>query len=115
MPLVTKVGVDLRDIVLDGDPAPLLLMGTAPQFSTSVHCGQTAGWTKMPLGMQVGLSPSDFVFDGDPATPEKRAHPHPIFGSCLLWPNGSMDEDATRYRSRPQPRPHCNRRGPSCP
>jgi len=22
MPLVTKVGVDLRDIVLDGDPAP---------------------------------------------------------------------------------------------
>jgi len=22
-----------------------------PQFSANVHCGQTAGWTKMPLGM----------------------------------------------------------------
>ena len=42
----------------------------------NVHCGQTAGWTKMSLGMEVGLSPSDFVFDGDHASPEKKAHPH---------------------------------------
>ena len=48
----------------------------------------------MPLGMEVGLSPGDFVFDGDPA-PEKKAQPQPIFGSCLLWPNGWMDQDAT--------------------
>ena len=73
-----------------GTQLPLLLMGRAPQFSTSVHCGQTAGWTKMPLGMQVGLSPSDFVFDGDPATPERRAHPHPILahvycGQTARW------------------------------
>ena len=69
------------------------------------------GWTKMPLGMEVGLGPGDYVFDGDPATPEKKvlaaevnvgpgdvvldgvtaplkgAQP-PVFGSCLLWPNG---------------------------
>ena len=46
--------------------------------------------------------------------PEKRAHPpHPIFGPCLLWPNGWMDEDAAWYgnRPRPRPRPHCIRRG----
>jgi len=56
----------------------------------------------------------DIVFDVDPATPRKRAHPpHPIFGSCLLWPNGLMDEDAALYGSRPRPRPHCTRRGPS--
>jgi len=51
--------------------------------------------------MQVGLGSGDFVFDGDPATRRKKAHPHPIFGQCLLWPNGRMDEDATvkDYRS----------------
>jgi len=46
--------------------------------------------------------------------PEQRAHPpSPSFGPCLLWPNGWMDEDATWYGSRPRPRPHCIRRGPS--
>ena len=39
----------------------------------------------------------------------------PVFGPCLLWLNGWMDEDATWYGSRPQPRPHCVRRGPSSP
>jgi len=43
----------------------------------------------MPLGMEVGLGPGDFVFDGDPAPTEKMAQlPDPIFGPCLLWPNG---------------------------
>ena len=44
----------------------------------------------MPLGMQVGLGPSDFVLDADPPPlPKKGAEP-PIFGQCLLWPNGWM-------------------------
>jgi len=48
------------------------------------------------------------VCDRDPTTRRIRAHPpHPIFGPCLLWPNGWMDEDATWYGSRPRPRPHC--------
>jgi len=42
--------------------------------------------------------------------PLKWAQP-PVFDSCLLWPNGWMDEDATWYGSRPRPRPHCIRRG----
>ena len=87
----------------------------SPQFSAYVCYGQTAGWTKMPLGMGVGLGPGDFVFDGDPANPEKMAHPHPIFGPCLLWPNGWMDEDATWYGSRSRPMPCCIRRGPNSP
>jgi len=46
--------------------------------------------------------------------PEKgHTHPHPIFGLCLFWPNGWMDEDAALYGSRPRPRPHCTRRGRS--
>ena len=31
---------------------------------------------------------------------------------CIV-PNGWMDQDATWYGGRPQPRPHCVRRGPS--
>ena len=59
----------------------------------------------MPIGMEVGLGPGDFVFDGDPATLEKgHTHPNPIFGPCLLWPNGCMDEDASWYGSRPRTR-----------
>ena len=72
MPLGMEVGLSLRDIVLDGDPAPPPLKGHSPQFSVNVRRGQTAGWTQMPLGKEVGLSPGDFVW----------AHsPHPNF-----WP-----------------------------
>jgi len=42
----------------------------------------------------------------------KGAQP-PVFGSCLLWPNGWMDEDAIWYGCRPRPRPHCIRWDPS--
>jgi len=49
----------------------------------------------MPLGIEVGIDLGDFVFDGNPAPPEKRAHPHPILGPCLLWPNGWIDQGAT--------------------
>ena len=33
----------------------------------------------------------------------------------VLCPNGWMDQDATWYRGRPRPRPHCVRWGPSSP
>ena len=49
----------------------------------------------------------DVVLDGV-AVPPKRGTA-PVFGSCLLWPNGWMGEDATWYGSRPRPRPHCVR------
>ena len=74
MPLGTEVGLGLRDIVLDGDPASPSLKGHTPQFSANVRCVNTAGWTKMPFGMEVGLGPADCVRWG-PATPRKKAHP----------------------------------------
>jgi len=46
--------------------------------------------------------------------PNKGAKP-PIFGSCLLCPSGCMDQDATSYEGRPQPRPRCVTWGPSSP
>jgi len=45
----------------------------------------------------------------------KGAQPPPIFGPCLLWPNGCMDQDATWYGGRPWPKPHCATWGPSTP
>jgi len=63
------MGIGLRDIVLDGDPASPPLKGYSPQFSANVRCGQAAGWTKMPLGMEVGL--------WGPSYPQKKGTPTP--------------------------------------
>jgi len=48
--------------------------------------------------------------------PSPKGHsPHPIFGPYLLRPNGCMDQDATWYEGRPQPREFCVRWGPNPP
>jgi len=71
----------------------------------------------MKLGMEVGLGPSYIMLDEDPAPPPRRSmhSPLPIFGLCLLWPNGWLDQDVTWYGGGPRPRPHCVRWGPSSP
>jgi len=69
--------------------------GTATQFSAHVCCGQTAGWIKMPLGKEVSVSSGHIVVDGDPAPLLQKGIDPTIFGPCLLWPNGWMDQDAT--------------------
>ena len=60
----------------------------------------------MLFGTEVGLGPGDIVIDGDLAPPRRRGIA-PIFGPCLLWPNGWMDQDATWS--------HCVRWEPSPP
>jgi len=95
MKLGAEVGLGPGHIVLHGDPAPP--KGHSPQFLAHAHCGQTDGWIKIPLGMEVGLGAVDFVLDRDPTPPpppKNRAQP-PIFGPCLFWPNGWLDQDAT--------------------
>jgi len=57
--------------------------------------------------MQVGLGPGNFVLDRDPAPPSQKRGTAPIFSPCLLWSNSWMDQDATWYGGRPQPRWHC--------
>ena len=64
---------------------------------------------KLVLGMEVGFSPGDFVLD------KGAEFPSPIFGPFLFWPNGWMDQDATWYGCRPQPRGLCVRWRPSPP
>jgi len=47
----------------------------------------------MPFGRVIGHGPGNIVLGGDPAP--KGAQPSPIFGQCLLLPNGWMDQGAT--------------------
>ena len=58
----------------------------------------------MPLGTEVGLGPGDIVLGGTQLPPQKGAQQPPLFGK-LLWPNGSLDQDATWYERRPSPGP----------
>jgi len=105
------------DIVLDRDPVHPK-RSTAPNFRPmSVVAKHAAGWIKMPHRMEVGLGPGNFVLDGDPPfPPQKGAVPPPtIFGPCLLWPNGRIDQDGTWHGGGPRSRPHCARWGPSSP
>jgi len=70
-----------------------------------------AGWIKMPLGREVGLCQTDIVLDGNPAPPPQKWAEVPIFGPCLLWPNGWRDQDGTWHGSGPRSRPNCPRCG----
>ena len=49
----------------------------------------------MRLDTEVNIGAGDVVLDGVAAS-QRGAHP-PVFGSCLLWPNGWMVEDTTGY------------------
>ena len=69
----------------------------------------------MALGMEVGLGPGHIVLDEPQLLSPKKGEKPPIFGPFLLWPNGSMHQDATFYGGRPQPRRLCVRWGPSPP
>jgi len=115
MPLGMEIGLSPGDFVVRWGPSPYPKRGGAPpnfrptcvvakqlhgsrchllRSYTSAYATLCSMWTQLP--------------------PEKgHNHPHPIFGPCLLWPNGWMDEDASWYGSRPRPRPHCSRRSPS--
>jgi len=116
MPPGRKVGRDPSDIVFRWEPSsPSPKRGQSPQFSADVYCSQTAGWIKMPLDMDVGIGPGHIVLDGDPAPPPSKRGPNlpPIFGPCLMWPNGWMDQNATWYDGRPRPGQHYVTCGPS--
>jgi len=66
----------------------------------------------MEFGTQLGLGPGHIVLDGDTALPPQRGTAPTQFSAHLLRPNGCMDQDATWYGARPQPRRLCVRWGP---
>ena len=60
---------------------------------TLAYWVKTAGWIKMKLDMEVGLGPGHIVLEMGPSSPLSKGAQLPIFGKCLLWPNGYMDQD----------------------
>jgi len=96
MALGMEVGLGPGHIVLDGDPALPPLNWHSPQFLVHVRRGQMAGWTKMPTWYGGRPWPRRLCEMGTQLPAEKKCPaPHPIFGPCLLWPNGWMDEDTS--------------------
>jgi len=85
-----------------------------PQFLAHVCCGQTAGRTRyggrprprrrcVRWGQLPPKRNTAPVLDGEPAPLHKNGAEPPIFGPCLLWPNGWMNQDDTWYEGRPRP------------
>ena len=89
------------------------------------------GWWRWALVSPDGVAPSQMVSvsatvnlplhhkvqkfssgTDSPGCSWKKGHKMVVWCG-LLWPNGWMNEDATWYRSRPRPRPHCVRWRPS--
>ena len=102
MKLGMELGIDPGYIVLDGYPA------LRPNFRPmSIVARQLNELRCHLIATEVGLGPGDIVLDGDPAPPPQKGAKPPILGPCLLWPNGWMDQDATCYGGRPQPRRLC--------
>jgi len=66
-------------------------------YVTLVYYSQMVGWIKIKLRTEVGHSRGHIGLDGDPAHPHPKGEhsPPPIFGACLLWRNGWMDQEAT--------------------
>ena len=88
MPLGTKVGLGLSDIVFDVDPAaPEKGRNHPTQVLAHVYCGQMAGWMKTPLGTEVDLGPGHIVLDWVPALAKVAQQP-PLFGPCLYCGHG---------------------------
>jgi len=79
MPLGKEVGLGLRDIVFDVDPAtPRKGTPIPTKFLAHVYCDQMAAWMKTPLGTEVDLGPGHIVLDGVPAR-AKGAQQPPLF------------------------------------
>jgi len=98
-----------------GPSSPPQKGGTAPNFRPMSIVPKRLV-DQDALGMEVGLGPGHIVLDGNLLPfPKKGTQPPTIFGPCMLWPNGWMDQNATWYKDRPRPRPHCVTWGPSSP
>ena len=102
MKLGTHIGLGPGYIVLNGDPAPLPQRGTAPSNFRPISF--VAKWMDELRCYLVGGKPRPKRHCVRyPAPLHKKGAEPPMFGPCLLWPNGWMDQDATWYGVRLRP------------
>jgi len=89
----TEVGLGLRDIVFDVDPAtpekgipPHPIVG--PCLWPNGRMDEDAAWREVVLG------PGHIVLDGVPALVKGAQQPPPLFGPCLFWPRSPISATA---------------------
>jgi len=115
VPLGMDVGLSPGHIVLMRTQLPLTKWYTTPtpRFRpVSVVAKRLDGSRCYLIGRWTSAQ-ATLCYMGTQLSP-KGAQP-PIFRSCLLWPNGWMDEDTIWYAGRPWPRRHCVKWGFSSP
>jgi len=96
IPLGTKVGLSLGDIVLDGDPAPPPRKGHTPHPIFSPRVLWRNGWEDEDATWYGSTSrPRPHCVRQGPSSPNERgtAAP-PLFGPCLLWPRSTISAAA---------------------
>jgi len=113
MPLGTKVCVSPGDSVLDGDPGALPTKVWSPSLIFGPFLLWPNGWMHQdatwygrkpePMGLCVRWGPRPSSQKGGRA----RGQSHSIFGPCLLWPKGWMDQGGTWDGDMPWSSPHC--------
>jgi len=91
VPLGMEVGLGPHDLVLDGDPAPLLKSWRTPTifgpfllWPNSCMYRDTTWYGGRP-------QPKRHSVTCGPSSPPLKGMCPPIFGQCPLWPNGWMD------------------------
>jgi len=102
MKLGTRVGLGSRHTVLDGDPAPSPQRGRAPNFWPISVVAKWLDGSRCHLVWREASTQATLCYMGTQLHPQ-GAEP-PVFGRCLLWPNGWMDQDVTWYEGRSRPR-----------
>jgi len=104
-------------IVLDGDPAPPPQRAQpTPNFRPISVVAKWLDGLRCHLVWRWASARTHCARRGPSSrSPKKGADTPPIFGPCLSWPNGCMDQDANWYGGKPRPRRHCVRWVPSSP
>jgi len=117
MPLGMEVGFDPGGTVLDGDPSPppQKVVAPLPNFRPISIVAKAPNFRPTSRGRPRPRPHCARWGTSSPSPKEGHNSPPPIFGPCLLLPNGWVDQDATLYEGRSRPRPHCVTWRPSSP
>ena len=97
MKLGMHVGLGPGHFALDGDPAPPPQRGTGHNFRPISVVVKWLDGLRCHLVWRQASAQATLCQIGNQLPSPKGADP-PIFGLCLLWPNGWIDQDDTEHR-----------------
>jgi len=92
-----------------GTQLPLPQRGTAPHIRPMSVVAKWLDGLRCHLVWRLASAQATLCQIGDPAPLSPKGGWPPIFGPCLLWPNGWMDQDGTWHAGGPRSNPHSAR------